>query len=419
MDSENLVRADQGVEKQLQKSHTILLFGTIFTFVLILLVTLIMTIKNNSDQRKILEQSIKSQILSTALSAREILDPEKIASYNTIDDITNNPEYNNTLAELRKLANDTGADYIYVLKYINNKCYFIFDTDIIDQAAFVEYTPSPVHIEAFKGNNSVGIANVSDEYGSFNTAAVPLYQDGFVSCIVSTDIGDSFYKNSTRSAMVNLIVLIVLVLLMMILLLIILGYMIKKINILQDKLYALAHYDTITGLPNRLYLLDYLSRHTGSGANEPFALVFADLDNFKAVNDTKGHDAGDAVLKSIGSFLQNFNKNAVSFRPGSGKLNISARIGGDEFIQIYSGIANEKDAEIIGKSLIEEFNKAEIDRLAKKCGVGISLGIAVYPYHTRDSHVLIKYADNAMYKAKKNGKNQCVVYDENIGEIKV
>jgi diguanylate cyclase (GGDEF)-like protein len=178
----------------------------------------------------------------------------------------------------------------------------------------------------------------------------------------------------------------------------------------------MANFDAITGLPNRRYLMNYLkSISTDENKTKAsFALLLIDLDNFKSVNDNAGHDAGDALLRHIAAYLDSAHENSKSFRPSAGMLNVSARIGGDEFVQIFPGVETETDAAIIAQKLLRNFSSQTLDRYIQKYSVGLSIGVAICPLHSDDFNVLIKYADLAMYHAKKAGKSAYRVYEDEM-----
>lgn len=142
------------------------------------------------------------------------------------------------------------------------------------------------------------------------------------------------------------------------------------------------------------------------------------MDNFKLVNDNAGHDAGDELLRHIAQYLDSTAENAKSFRPSAGQLNIAARVGGDEFIQVVNGVDTAEKAAEVAKHLLENFQSEQIDRYIEKYKVGMSIGVALYPYHSANYHVLIKYADVAMYHAKHGGKNQYRIYTEEMSQEK-
>jgi diguanylate cyclase (GGDEF)-like protein len=171
-----------------------------------------------------------------------------------------------------------------------------------------------------------------------------------------------------------------------------------------DKLAYRANFDPLTGLPNRTLLIDRLIQETRrSERNEDsFALFFIDLDNFKSINDTYGHDMGDQLLKRI---AQRFEKNRR-------KSDTFARIGGDEFILMALNVANDSDLRTLTKKYMSLFNQP-LTINHNKIKIKASIGVAVFPENGSDSKTLIKMADKAMYQAKKNGKNSCCFYRKN------
>ena len=380
-------------------------------------VTVFMTLKNTADLSGILEESIKSELISTSIAARELLDVDKFYSYNSEEDIINDYDaYRQILGELRSLQRQTAAEYIYALKFVNGAYHFVFDTDVESQDIFEEYEISPVHERAFLGEYSAGIMNVSDEYGNFNTGAIPIYRHGMVIGIISTDILDTFIQESGRAATRNAVILVLTLVVTMCILIVLVWFLMGNVRKMQDKLFQMANFDVLTGLPNRQYLVTYLAEAAERALkqNEPFAFLLIDLDNFKQVNDGAGHDAGDELLRHFAVYLGSVHENSKSFRPPAGALNVSARIGGDEFVQIVPGVSTEDEAQMVAKKLLDNFSSQTIDRYVEKYQVGLSVGVALFPYHTENFNVLIKYADMAMYHAKKSGKNTYRVYCDDM-----
>jgi diguanylate cyclase (GGDEF)-like protein len=363
------------------------------------------TTKEATEMRGLLEDSIKTQLISTSLAATELIDEDRFVTYNSIED-TENSFYDETLAKLRRLCTTVGAKYIYALKIIDGKCYFIFDTDPEEDTRFKEYEIFDVHKRAFDGERVADVMNVADEYGSFNTGAVPLYRDGEIVGIVSTDIEDTLIAESHETGKQYTILMVIALLATMAILGVAMLLM-RRLWVMHDESHHSSRHDAITGLPNRRYLMDHLGSITKG--SEEFALIFVDLDNFKQVNDTCGHDAGDDLLKHFAEYLETALYETISFRPAPGKLSLSARIGGDEFIQVVAGVETEADAEVVAKKLLDGFSGIN-DPCIGKCNVGMSIGVALCPKHTDNPHILLKYADEAMYEAKKAGKNRYRIY---------
>jgi diguanylate cyclase (GGDEF)-like protein/PAS domain S-box-containing protein len=162
------------------------------------------------------------------------------------------------------------------------------------------------------------------------------------------------------------------------------------------KLQHLANHDSLTGLPGIRLCMDRLSQAlaTAERSRETCAIMFLDVDYFKAINDNHGHRYGDKVLKIIAGRFQNVVR----------KIDTVARIGGDEFLVVLTGIRNTDIVERIAAKLIEETSQAvSIGR--HDFNLGLSIGIALYPANGSDADELIRSADNAMYQAKKNGRN--------------
>ncbi|MCB6185311.1 sensor domain-containing diguanylate cyclase [Leeia sp. TBRC 13508] len=171
----------------------------------------------------------------------------------------------------------------------------------------------------------------------------------------------------------------------------------------EERMVYLAFYDSLTALPNRLLFQERLQQalfqQTRYGA--PFSLFFLDLDNFKQINDTLGHDAGDAMLKQIAKRL---------FRAVR-ESDTVARIGGDEFLIILHGISQADEATIAAKKLLDAL-QAPIEIGQHQLQASVSIGITLVPKDGIDATTLRKKADLAMYQAKALGKNTYALYQE-------
>jgi diguanylate cyclase (GGDEF)-like protein len=159
----------------------------------------------------------------------------------------------------------------------------------------------------------------------------------------------------------------------------------------ESELARLAHYDQLTGIPNRLLFQDRLDRalQRSSRGDLPFALMYIDLDGFKQINDTYGHDCGDILIKTIASRLNDCLRRSDSV----------ARLGGDEFSVLLEKVSNISDVVSIAQKII--------DLVTEPCDVGVahvrvgcSIGIAQYPEAGKDPVTLLRHADMAMYEAK-------------------
>jgi diguanylate cyclase (GGDEF)-like protein len=164
----------------------------------------------------------------------------------------------------------------------------------------------------------------------------------------------------------------------------------------QIELYHSANYDKLTNLPNRSMFMDRLNQvlKESKRYERKFALLFIDLDGFKAVNDTLGHDAGDELLIEVANRLQT----------GVRESDTVARLGGDEFTIIFSMINSLTDAELGAQKIIENLS-APFNIKGQDTKIGASIGVSVYPDNGDDVELLLKKSDSAMYLAKKEGKN--------------
>lgn len=166
-----------------------------------------------------------------------------------------------------------------------------------------------------------------------------------------------------------------------------------------------AFHDTLTGLPNRTLLLERLQQALARSrrTRAPVALLFLDLDNFKAVNDGLGHDAGDALLVSVAQRLQ------ACVRPGD----TVARLGGDEFTILLENLADEDEATGVAERVVATLG-APVIVAGHELSVTGSLGSAISHGDERTSDDLLRDADTAMYQAKMGGKAHCVVFDHSM-----
>ena len=162
----------------------------------------------------------------------------------------------------------------------------------------------------------------------------------------------------------------------------------------------LRYYDPLTGLPNRSLLLDRLadSQQTPGAAA---ALLFLDLDRFKAVNDTMGHAAGDALLVEV----------ARRLLAAVGPQNLVARLGGDEFVVLCRGL--DRDVlDDLGEQVVRQTIEAPFEILGRSCNISVSIGIAVAGQSGRLD--LIQAADMAMYAAKQRGGNRGMMFQQSL-----
>jgi diguanylate cyclase (GGDEF)-like protein len=167
-----------------------------------------------------------------------------------------------------------------------------------------------------------------------------------------------------------------------------------------------ATHDPLTGLPNRMLFLDRLAKFMARAERQggSCALFYIDIDDFKPVNDIYGHHAGDELLRAVSQRMSD------SMR----KVDTVARLGGDEFAAIMERPVDAADALLAAQRLAESVRMPYQLELRDhpepvEVRVGASVGVALYPLHAQDLDSLVRAADGVMYRAKKSGKNQCIV----------
>lgn len=178
---------------------------------------------------------------------------------------------------------------------------------------------------------------------------------------------------------------------------------ISERKIYQESVHHLAYHDTLTNLPNRRLFYDELDKaiHTATLSNQSLAVMYVDIDYFKSINDTLGHDIGDELLKVVAARLTGEVRDT----------DIVSRTGGDEFVILLAKISSYKDAELIANSIINSL-RVPIYLRDTKLKVTVSIGIAIFPQDATQAKILMKQADKAMYAAKNAGKDQYLTYSD-------
>ncbi|MCW8837772.1 MAG: EAL domain-containing protein [Thiovulaceae bacterium] len=188
------------------------------------------------------------------------------------------------------------------------------------------------------------------------------------------------------------------------------NYLAIKLNITdyvlqQQKVKHMAYHDSLTSLPNRTNVEEYLDINIPIARRNKhkIAVLFIDIDNFKTINDTLGHDIGDEFIKECAKMLKS------SLR----KSDILARIGGDEFVIILESIDTNYSAATVSTNIINMFQNP-IETKNNKLNMTVSIGISIFPNDADDCITLFKCADMAMYKAKESGKNNFQYYKKKL-----
>ena len=178
-------------------------------------------------------------------------------------------------------------------------------------------------------------------------------------------------------------------------------FLYKETKSSEKRIKHIAYHDHLTGLPNRLYLSEQLNHSIflSSRMKKMLAIMFLDLDNFKIINTTMGHDIGDQLLVEVSKRL------VTTLR----KCDTVARIGGDEFVILINYIYDIDYINVISEKVIKCFNEP-FKFNNREYFVTTSLGVAIYPTDGETAEVLIKNADIAMYQAKEKGKNKYEFY---------
>lgn len=173
----------------------------------------------------------------------------------------------------------------------------------------------------------------------------------------------------------------------------------------EARIQYLATHDALTGLPNRLQFSHLLNLAITSAQRyeRQFALFFIDLDRFKVINDTLGHEAGDILLKEISARLVRCGRAS----------DVVARLGGDEFVMLIQEVADSDQVATVARKVLAAAIKP-VAIMGQECRVTASIGICMYPADAKDEPTLMQYADVAMYLAKDEGKNNFQCYSKDI-----
>ena len=191
------------------------------------------------------------------------------------------------------------------------------------------------------------------------------------------------------------------------------GYLADQISIVLDN--AIMHHriqelsitDGLTGLYNRRHINERLEElwARASRHGEPLTVILADIDNFKSVNDTYGHDRGDEVIRRM----------ADVYREGTRQEDLTGRYGGEEFLVVMAN-TETKDALVLAERIGQMAREQEYEWADR--AITLSIGVATYPTEAAASYLeLVRFADQAMYKAKLSGKDQVVVYDASVESV--
>ncbi len=178
----------------------------------------------------------------------------------------------------------------------------------------------------------------------------------------------------------------------------------------QSRLNFMAFHDSLTALPNRSLFYDriYHGLARARRSNTKVALMLLDIDRFKIINDSLGHDAGDVLLKAI----------AMRLNEAVRDMDTVARLGGDEFVIVLEAIHDMDDVILVANKLLSTL-ACPLDISGHSITTTVSIGVSVFPEDGKDTDELLKNADIAMYKAKEAGKNNCQFYTKGMNATAV
>ena len=181
---------------------------------------------------------------------------------------------------------------------------------------------------------------------------------------------------------------------------------ITSAKLAEERVAHLAHFDSLTDLPNRVLFNQSLQRSIGRMKPEQkLAVLYLDLDHFKTINDTLGHGAGDLVLKAVANRLEQ----------NIGMEDLVARLSGDEFAISFRNVDSEAAVQRRAQELIDKLSEPVMVE-GQAVGIGVSIGIAIARDHGKDSEELLKHADIALYNAKENGRGCASMFHQSMHE---
>jgi diguanylate cyclase (GGDEF)-like protein/PAS domain S-box-containing protein len=175
----------------------------------------------------------------------------------------------------------------------------------------------------------------------------------------------------------------------------------------EERIQRLAHFDALTGIPNRSLLIDRAGQLLAAARRNggQVALLFVDLDRFKNINDSMGHEAGDELLKTIATRLQGLVRQSDTV----------ARMGGDEFVIVMAGVSELGDVARLSESVLNAI-AAPLSLRGQEVAVTGSVGVCVFPNDAEDVSEMIRNADAAMYRAKEHGRNAYQFYTRSMND---
>ena len=192
----------------------------------------------------------------------------------------------------------------------------------------------------------------------------------------------------------------------------------SEIHATQRKIKELAYFDSVTGLPNRSSFMEELRNRLDMSVRnrQMMALMFVDIDQFKRINDTWGHQVGDELLIQVARRLsKSLRADDIVEPASSANAPTLARLGGDEFVVLLSGVNRRQDVSVVAARLIDELKQPfYIENL--EMHVSASIGVSCYPNDGNDEQTLLRHADIAMYQVKEQGRNAYLFYEPGMND---
>jgi diguanylate cyclase (GGDEF)-like protein len=182
---------------------------------------------------------------------------------------------------------------------------------------------------------------------------------------------------------------------------------VRRLLVSEAKAKQAAAHDALSGLPNRFYFNELIDAELlrCTRTNRKCALFYLDLDRFKEVNDTFGHDAGDRLLFAVTERISTILR-------GSDRM---ARLGGDEFAILQTEVNDPRDCQILAQRILDAMYKP-FDLIGQSTYAGVSIGIALYPEDATERTDLMRFADIALYRAKRDGSNRFAFFEKGMGD---
>lgn len=176
----------------------------------------------------------------------------------------------------------------------------------------------------------------------------------------------------------------------------------------EERIKHQAYHDMLTGLPNRFLFEDHFATQLAQAASchQTFAVMFIDLDRFKLINDSLGHNVGDLLLKEVANRLKNILRTEDTI----------SRLGGDEFNVLLPKVSNMQEVATVASQIIRSLTEPFTVE-GHECFIGASIGISIYPFDGEEVHTLIRNADIAMYRAKELGGSNYQFYTDAMNEM--